>query len=252
MRFATAALAALLPLAPSNPPLEADAPEGLRLEAAAEATAVDAGYPIAITVRLVNRSKTLTHPVVRSNDGSEVGWREPHVFWTATWVEADDRETPIEPRGLGRCGLYSADWTKDVTRLAPGESIDVEWMSHVHHAFDLQKEGLVRITAHYVWRGGKAKGLPPGTKSTDFGLMTGVPPYELRSNPVDVRIVRQLDVVAETRAEARSAARRGSPISSGSASRTDRYRSAGSRHPPSGSTSFASRRPGRRVPRPSP
>lgn len=206
MRFATrAAFAAVSALVPPLPLLAAAAPEGLRLEARVESTTtVAVGDPILVAVTLVNGSASKTHPVVRPGDGSEVGWREPHVFWTVTRVAADGKETPAEGGPIGRCGLFEPDWTKDVTRLAPGESMAIEWMMPVSHVFDLQDEGLVRIVAHYAWRGGKeGKGLPGAEAPKDLGEMAGVAPYELKSNPVDVRIVRPLDVVARKRADAR-------------------------------------------------
>lgn len=205
MSFATgAALAAISALVPLFPLLAAEAPEGLRLEARVESKTMAVGEPLLVAVTLVNGSKSKTHPVVRPGDGSEVGWREPHVFWTVTRVAADGKETPAEGGPIGRCGLFQPDWTKDVTRLAPGESLPLEWMMPVSHVFDLQDEGLVRIVAHYAWRGGKeGKGLPGEEAPKDLGEMAGIAPYELKSNPVDVRIVRPLDVVAGKRADAR-------------------------------------------------
>jgi len=200
MRFPMAALLAVLP---SFAALAADAPEGLRLEAKAAATSVEAGAPIEIRVRLVNGSKTATHPVVRSNDGSEAGWREPHVFWSASRVGEDGQDAPLTAGAIGRCGLYANDWTKDVTRLAPGEAIDLEWMMPVGHSFDLQEAGHYRIVAHYAWRAGKTEkggpGAPPTPEAIAAAGLAGVAPYELVSNAVDVVVVRPVEVVAESK-----------------------------------------------------
>src|SRR4051794_23181515 len=54
---------------------------------------VDDGTDPYIELTLVNISKTFNYPVVKPGDGSEAGWRDPHVFFTAeqrlpngTWV----------------------------------------------------------------------------------------------------------------------------------------------------------------------
>ena len=74
----------------------ADAPEGLKLDLALTTKGpVQPGERIAFAVKLVNTSKSVTHKVVPAGEGSQHGWREPHVFWTATFVGKDGTERPV-------------------------------------------------------------------------------------------------------------------------------------------------------------
>jgi hypothetical protein len=157
-------------------------------------------------VLLVNRSKDATHKVVLPNDGSESGWREPHVFWTASLVGADGVEQPLQAHGVGRCGLYATQWWKDVTTLAPGATLDVtDGFAQPFQSFDVQEEGTLRLVAHFAWSAGtKAKGQPGDVAAPDdLGGMRGVAPYELTSKPIDVKLKRFLDVAARAKAQFR-------------------------------------------------
>lgn len=196
-------LGGVLVPSPRVPAVAGEAPDGLRLEASTETTTVEANTNVPIAVRLVNGSRTATHAVVRSADGSQWGWREPHVYWTATRIAPDGSESPLERLAKPWCGLYAYDWTRDVTRLGPGESMVVEWMNEVYCDFDLSEPGVVRFVAHYAWLGGLPGGWGVGTPYPDIGLMEGMPPYELASNPVEIRIVQPIEVVAEAKASAR-------------------------------------------------
>jgi hypothetical protein len=197
MRFPIALLA-VATLFPTSTVLAGDPPEGLRLEARAVATTVDAGDPISISVRLVNGSKTATHRVVRPNDGSESDLREPYVHWSVARVGADGQEVPLEGGSIGRYCLWAYDWTKDVVRLSPGEAIDIDWIGQVWHTFDVREAGRYRIVARYAWRGGKpgrASNFKPPAEAVAASGMAGVAPYELMSNAIDVVVSRPVDVI---------------------------------------------------------
>src|SRR5262245_13942734 len=71
---------------------------------------VQTWWRVLIDARLVNRSRDRSHLVVRPGDGSDAGWREPHVFCTVEVDSGDGvwREGPNQE--LLRCGNHAADW----------------------------------------------------------------------------------------------------------------------------------------------
>jgi hypothetical protein len=176
------------------------APEGLVVEVElATKGPVQPGDPIEAKIKLVNRSKTTTHRVVQARDGSECGWREPHVFWTATLVSADGVEHPLAPSPAATPGLFAAEWWKDVTSLAPARWLAIDAITPAQNAFDVQADGKLRLVAHYAWTGGAGSHADPmsggGGAPADLGGMKGVAPYDLASAPVVVEIRRAFEVV---------------------------------------------------------
>ncbi len=90
---------------------------------------------------------------------------------------------------LPRCGLYDADWTKDVVTLAPGETrtIDALWADHL---LQLEEPGRVRLRLHVSWNEGRTtRGTPEHTSRAT--AMAGVPAFELTSNMVEVVVERR-------------------------------------------------------------
>src|SRR3954468_2051189 len=79
--------------------------------------AFEIDHPPGFEIVLANRSRDRSYPIVLSSDGSESGWREPHVFYT---VEKRTGTGPWQAAAalqMLRCGNYDADWTKDVVSL---------------------------------------------------------------------------------------------------------------------------------------
>lgn len=153
-----------------------------------------AGTPRSVSVTtLINTSKTATHHVVKPGDGSEVGWREPYVYWTATIDRGDGKPVPVPKEKYGRCGLFAWDWPKDAILLKPGEKLELNsWPM-----LEFQQAGRVSLRAHYAYRRGK-----PGRSAVEkdqLGLMAGVPNFEIVSDPVVFDVVRPLDVRVKVR-----------------------------------------------------
>src|SRR5688572_8014740 len=141
-------IAALLALALDESNLPS---RGLVLELKLHESVHSAGNPV-VELALVNRSGKPAK-IVKPGDGSEVGWREPYVFWTAEARGADGTWTSIQPSRYGRCGNYAASWEKDVVELNPGERFVLQ--AHLRQAqrtFDLRGKGRVRLVAHYQYR----------------------------------------------------------------------------------------------------
>jgi hypothetical protein len=134
----------------------------------------------ALAARLVNAGSAV-HRVVRPNDGSESGWREPEIYLER---EVDGKwERGSKP---GRCGLYANDWHRDVVDLKPGETLALEGYLPPAMSFDLPKKGKARLRAVYVYGGGQV-GRTKGEK-LDPGPMGKTPPFTLVSEPVEVHL----------------------------------------------------------------
>jgi hypothetical protein len=173
-------------------------PEGLALELTVPVKGpVLPGERFPFTVTLVNRSKTSTHRVIIPGDGSEAGLREPHVFWSVTFVGVDGIERPVNARGVGRCGIYAEEWWKDATSLAPETSSVINGFVHPFSVYSILEDGTVRLRAHYAWKGGVGR---RKTSPEDLGGMKGVEPYELVSNVVEVSLRARLGIVVKPKA----------------------------------------------------
>ncbi len=154
------------------------------------------GEPVRIGARLVNRSEHASHAVVRPGDGSECGWREPHVFFTAV-RRTSVGDVPVEAAAWGRCGNADPEWQDDVITLGPGDVLDLT-PAPASIFLDFQQEGETAIRLHYAWTGGKAARGDAGQSPTaDLGTMEGVAPFELVSDPVVVHVHRPVDVRLE-------------------------------------------------------
>ncbi len=142
------------------------------------------GQPIDVAVSIRNGSTSQHHPAVLSGDGSEMGWREPHV-WYSGFVDAGDGcWQPLEPRRTGRCGMFDEDWRDEVVTLAPGQSEPLQWLASPANALAMEVTGRVRLYAHYAYRAGtKTRG-----ETADLGAMEGIEAFELVSNPIEFEL----------------------------------------------------------------
>ena len=146
---------------------------------------IEPGERIQIKARLVNSSRTATLPIVLPGDGSESAWREPYVYYSAEAATGDEMWRPVGEGLRGRCGLYDDDWTDEIRTLAPGESVDLGWMSSPHWALDLPTSGRVRIRVHYAWR---HPSVTRSQRTAEGTPMEGIAPYEIVSDPIEIDI----------------------------------------------------------------
>src|SRR5262249_54894349 len=139
-----------------------------------------------ITLTLENTSKTKSYFVVKAGDGSEVGWREPFVHFTAEQMTLGKWEAAAQ-HGIGRCGLYGNEWWKDVVELKPGAKLVVanSWNA----TFRMPPAGTeLRITGYYEYRGGMNKSFQQPVEKR--GLMGDAPKFTLVSNVVELEVAR--------------------------------------------------------------
>ena len=140
-----------------------------------------------LELALVNRSGKPVK-IVKPGDGSEVGWREPYVFWTAETRGADGTWTALSPRGYGRCGHYAAFWEKDVVELKPGERFVIQGhLRQAQRTFDFNGKGRVRLVAHYQYRGSRERGVE-GRGPLEDGPMKGIKPFHVKSAAVEFEV----------------------------------------------------------------
>lgn len=128
---------------------------------------------------------------VQPGDGSAVGWREPHVYYTATRQLPDGTWVDVEGGNLARCGMFDNDWHDEIAELHPGASAKLEWLPSPAWQLRLQESGKVRLVAHYEFSAGAGFGNSRGT-SESLAQMEDVPAFHLTSAPLEIEIVRPL------------------------------------------------------------
>jgi hypothetical protein len=150
-----------------------------------------------IQVKLVNTSTT-AHRVIRPGAGCAEGFREPHVFYTATFRPPDGPPVQLES------GKYNASewwcvpfplntWAEDIIELRPGQGLLVsghDWPP----VFDFPGPGKATIRAHYVYTGGERPAARRAADPAGLKRMAGVPAFELVSNPIEVEVAAPLEV----------------------------------------------------------
>jgi hypothetical protein len=142
----------------------------------------------------LHNSASAPRSFVHPGDGSAVGWREPHVYYTAQVSADGETWFEVEKGDLGRCGLYDHDWHDEIASLDPGETVELEWLPQPSWQLRLQRPGQVRLWAHYEFSAGAGFGSSRGV-TDELGEMTGVPAFHLVSAPIEIEIVRPLDLV---------------------------------------------------------
>ncbi len=179
MAATTAAAARPAPLAESETFPQSDVVRDLRLF-------VEAGEPYEeernpyLRVFLVNTSATRSYPVVLPADGSEVGWREPHVWFTVDRSDGQAWAAAV-PEELVRCGAFAQDWTRDVTTLAPGARVELEATSFVEWGA-LGDTSRLRVVAHYAY------GAHARDKSKVPPALHSMPEFAIASGPVELAV----------------------------------------------------------------
>jgi hypothetical protein len=173
--------------APTKERIEADL--RLRVELRGPKT-VPAGTRPWPSVTLVNTSRNVAHRVVKPGDGSEVGWREPYVYWTATLDRGDGRPVPVPDSDYVRCGLFDWGWPKDTVLLGARGELPLDF----EPLLEFQQAGRVRLRAHYAYHGGGGPRSRSRVPPDRIGQLAGVPAFEIISDPVEFDVVRPLDV----------------------------------------------------------
>jgi len=209
MRLSILTVAALLVFSSLKLHAEDIMPSNLKDDLSIEAKllggkVVGPGQAIGVEIAIVNRSEETEYPIVKPGDGSECGWREPYVFFTAR--RKTDAGWEAAPKAKwGRCGLFDHNWQDDIAVLKPGDRLALkDWLSAPSHMLEIQKPGDWQLFVHYRYsRGGAGKGvkLLSDDELNDEKVlatlpenMKGVPAFELVSQPLEFTLVRNLDL----------------------------------------------------------
>lgn len=170
--------------APSRQQIERDLVIVAKLRAASPFATTE---PIKVDMWIENRSKTDTYPLVNPGDGSDMGWREPYVFYTAESKSGDGKWQTIKQEWWPRCGNYDPDWQKDVVQLAPGQKMTIS-DSMIPTPREFHDGEQIRLQAHYAYRQGRGiRSSGEGSKE-DTRQMGDTPAFELVSAPVEFAI----------------------------------------------------------------
>jgi hypothetical protein len=172
------------PVAPPAEPRQPGPEARLKLEISIKGgfTVIEVGRHIEIEATIRNVSPE-PQKIVLSGDGSEAGWREPHVGFIA---ERAGGEPVPRASSLGRCGMFDEDWHDEIVTLPPGGAHKLEWLPSPSAEFALNEAGRVKLTLRYAYTAGaKAEAFDPGA-------MAGVPAFELLSNPLQLEISQPL------------------------------------------------------------
>jgi hypothetical protein len=78
---------------------------------------VEVGGAHRLAAQFTNTGAT-AQTVVRPGDGSDVGWRPPHITWIVETLDG----APVQLGGVGRCGNFNALTSADFVELAPAQS----------------------------------------------------------------------------------------------------------------------------------
>lgn len=188
------------PAPPTEGPTAGDLQLALTLTTPA---VIEPGADVLVTAVLVNTSRTRTIHVVKPGDGSEAGWREPWVHYSATRLAPDGTTHAVPEVFVGRCGLFDPNWVKDIVALAPGERLDLHsWIPDPSRALALDELGQVQIRMHYVFRGGQADRFREGGESASPQkphVLAGAAGFEVVSAPITLTIQSPLALRARLR-----------------------------------------------------
>lgn len=168
-----------------NPIRTGDEQTDLRLEIRGPKRMAKSDFPeLSGTIRNVSRKRA--HAIVLPGDGSDAGWRDPVISFTAFIDEGDGCWKPLASASNGRCGLFDHDWSDEIVEVRAGgsKSIDPMWA----HPFFEWKRGTVRLFVHYAWTGGTAAKGGGGPPAFDIGAMAKERPYELISNAIELEV----------------------------------------------------------------
>ena len=149
---------------------------GLELMLAASARTVKVGQPVTFRATLSNKGKQ-TVKVMRSRDGSDVGWVMPKILVT---IWGPDHR-PIEQR-IGRCGNVNPLKADDIHELQPGDQFNLfEPGSFGHYKlsrFSTALPGIYKVRMVYDTRSEAPKG-----GLGDDGALPGGQTSQLRRSP---------------------------------------------------------------------
>jgi len=176
------------PPAPTDP-LHADLALDLRHDGP---VVLEPGEHVELAARLRNRSASASQRAVLPGDGSEVAWREPRVWFSGFVDEGDGCWRAVPELAAARCGMFDHEWEDDAVTLQPEATVALDWLGNPAYMLDLQAAGRVRIYLHYAYRQGR--GATRWDGEPEPAALADIAAFELVSNPIELEIVRPLEL----------------------------------------------------------
>ena len=153
-------------------------------------------------LQVANRSKTGTHRIIKPGDGSEVGWRSPHVYATAERLNEKNEWVSFKSVvDYGRCGNY--DTTLVPLDLKPDEKFEIkDWIPSTCINHEFNKAGKYRVRWHYDVDLDKTS--QPTLREDDAPenvKLSNVPNFSLVSKWVELEVRQRLMLELKVKAE---------------------------------------------------
>lgn len=180
-----------------EPGLPPSPPQKLKLELSLKHgfASIELGQQIEVEAAIRNVSPD-PQQVVLPGDGSDMGWREPHVLYIGEIDVGDGKPTPLPwaDGGLGRCGNSDTEWRDEVVTIPPGGVQPLgHWIGAPSDELSMQRPGLVSLTLKYSYTAGG------GAASFDPGAMGTTPAFVLLSNKLKFRLTEPLQLILRPR-----------------------------------------------------
>lgn len=151
-----------------------------------------------IRLYLNNESTDKEYLIIKPSDGSESAWREPYIYFKIE-LKKDKEWLPLKAGLTLRCGLFDADWQKDVFRLQANQKEQIYEMAfaNILAGFEIPSNGIIRIQAYYDYKQGQHpkdhKHVIPEAYTATLEQeipqsIKTIPPFVLESNSIEIEI----------------------------------------------------------------
>ena len=159
------------------------------------AAKMEAGNKPTFKLTVTNNSSKYAYPMVKPGDGSEVGWRSPHVYSTVEFLGADKTWQEVKPPILGRCGLYNSQWEDDIFDLKPKTSLEIkDWISAECASQQFVAAGKYRIVWRYVVDNKLSKANLGSDSKEEPAEVKKIGNFQLASKPIEIEVTKPLNL----------------------------------------------------------
>lgn len=187
--------------APEPPPGPPGPAQKLKLEISLKDgfAAFELGQRVVVTAKIRNISPEPL-PIVLPGDGSDAGWRPPHVDFHGK-IEGLAGATSLERRAsLGRCGMFDTDWHDEIVTVPSGGEVSLgEWIPAPSDVLVMDRPGRIHFAMTYTYPAGTS--VRDGDEPFKPGAMGETPAFTLTSNNLQIQRSESLALAVRPRAE---------------------------------------------------
>ena len=161
-----------------------------------------AGRTVKFGLSIKNRSVSHSCRLFVPGDGSQVGWRPPHVYATVEYQNRRGQWETVEPfQTYARCGMFDWEWRDDFVELEPGQSFKIkDWVSSDCSGQLFSRPGNYRIQWHYDFNPTKFGKGHAATEPSEKDLQQNVnelKAFKLTSKPQLIKVAGVLKLSAK-------------------------------------------------------